>query len=282
MRDLDRWKDKVELQLDGRQIFFLFFGSAICACLIFVLGVMVGKRVEARAQAQAQAPADDPLAALDELGSAEEGLTFHSTLADKKEGRKVKAASSLGSLPRPEAPEAASETAIGGDKVAEAPKKGEAAEAGKPDGKADAKGEGKAAGKSEARPDGKADGKAGEKKLAMADLKGDKQPPAPPKDKPKTAAAPPPKDAGDAKADPKGKNHFTLQLSAFATKAEANDFMRRLRDAGYKPFITESMIPGKGLMHRVRLGDFTSRETALSAKENFERKQKMVAYVAKL
>ena len=29
MRDLDRWKDKVELQLDGRQIFFLFFGSAI-------------------------------------------------------------------------------------------------------------------------------------------------------------------------------------------------------------------------------------------------------------
>ena len=63
MRDLDRWKDKVELQLDGRQIFFLFFGSAICACLIFVLGVVVGKRMEAHASAQVQGPAEDPLAA---------------------------------------------------------------------------------------------------------------------------------------------------------------------------------------------------------------------------
>ena len=35
MRDLDRWKDKVEISLDGRQIFFLFFGSAVAACLIF-------------------------------------------------------------------------------------------------------------------------------------------------------------------------------------------------------------------------------------------------------
>src|SRR5947208_9407306 len=92
MRDLDRWKDKVELQLDGRQIFFLFFGSAICACLIFVLGVVVGKRVEARALAQAQSPAEDPLSALDELGNAEEGLTFHSALSEGKAQKKARAA----------------------------------------------------------------------------------------------------------------------------------------------------------------------------------------------
>ena len=46
MRDLERWKDKVEISLDGRQIFFLFFGSAVAACLIFVLGVLIGKRLE--------------------------------------------------------------------------------------------------------------------------------------------------------------------------------------------------------------------------------------------
>src|SRR5579862_6614157 len=103
MRDLDRWKDKVELQLDGRQIFFLFFGSAICACLIFVLGVMVGKRVEARALSQAQTAGEDPLAALDELGNAEEGLTFHSALSDKRGPRRVKAAASLAA--RSEGPE---------------------------------------------------------------------------------------------------------------------------------------------------------------------------------
>ena len=83
MRDLDRWKDKVELSLDGRQIFFLFFGSAVAACLVFVLGVLVGKRLEARALALTPAPVEDPLAALDQLGEADdadEGLTFHKAL----------------------------------------------------------------------------------------------------------------------------------------------------------------------------------------------------------
>src|ERR1700749_594692 len=84
MRDLDRWKDKVEISLDGRQIFFLFFGSAVAACLIFVVGVLIGKRIEARALALQPAPIEDPLAALDQLGDADEadeGLTFHKALA---------------------------------------------------------------------------------------------------------------------------------------------------------------------------------------------------------
>src|SRR6185369_15409329 len=91
MRDLERWKDKVELSLDGRQIFFLFFGSAVAACLIFVAGVLIGKRLEARALALTPAPVEDPLAALDQLGEAddaEESLTYHKTLTgDRKSGK---------------------------------------------------------------------------------------------------------------------------------------------------------------------------------------------------
>src|SRR3989304_1453483 len=49
MRDAERFKDKIELSLDSRQIFFLFFGGAVVASLVFVLGVMVGKRLELRA-----------------------------------------------------------------------------------------------------------------------------------------------------------------------------------------------------------------------------------------
>ncbi|MEO7669704.1 MAG: hypothetical protein ABIW57_10225, partial [Polyangia bacterium] len=53
LRDVDRWKDKIEVRLDNRQVFFLFFGSAMVACMLFVLGVIVGKRLESRGRAEA-------------------------------------------------------------------------------------------------------------------------------------------------------------------------------------------------------------------------------------
>jgi cell division septation protein DedD len=71
LRDMERWKDRVELSLDSRQIFLLFFGCAVAACLLFVLGVMVGERV-ARNQSQAATAGPDPLAALDALGDEHE------------------------------------------------------------------------------------------------------------------------------------------------------------------------------------------------------------------
>src|SRR5438874_10480964 len=93
MRDLDRWKDKVEISLDGRQIFFLFFGSAVAACAIFVAGVLVGKRIEQRGVAAVQTASDDPLATLDQLGTGDEtddNLTFHEALArPERRGRRA-------------------------------------------------------------------------------------------------------------------------------------------------------------------------------------------------
>ena len=91
MREFERWRDRVELSLDGRQIFFLFFGSAVAACLIFVAGVYVGRRLEARNAPSAAA--DDPLAALDQLDEEpDDGLTFHDALVagDKRAARERK------------------------------------------------------------------------------------------------------------------------------------------------------------------------------------------------
>ncbi len=51
-RNVERWREKIEVKLDNRQVFFLFFGSAVVACMLFVLGVMVGKRIESRGQAE--------------------------------------------------------------------------------------------------------------------------------------------------------------------------------------------------------------------------------------
>ncbi|HEY3352949.1 MAG TPA: SPOR domain-containing protein [Polyangia bacterium] len=99
MREVGRWQDKVELSLDNRQIYFLFFGTAVAACLVFTVGVLVGKRLESGTRPAAAA--SDPLAALDRLGGAgpEDGLTFHKQLAD---GRGGSAPDPLAERPRPD------------------------------------------------------------------------------------------------------------------------------------------------------------------------------------
>src|ERR1700704_5783641 len=75
------YKDKIEVSLDGRQIFYLFFGGAVIVGLVFVLGVLVGRRVESRGhldRADTQA-ASDPLAALDRLERSD-SLSFRGAL----------------------------------------------------------------------------------------------------------------------------------------------------------------------------------------------------------
>jgi cell division septation protein DedD len=89
------------------------------------------------------------------------------------------------------------------------------------------------------------------------------------------------------KPEPPGKkpdasSHFTLQLSAFPDKADAEEFMRKIQSAGYRPFVVATEIPGKGLFYRVRVGDYATRQGALDAKAEFERKQRLIAYVARL
>ncbi len=259
MRDLDRWKDKVEISLDGRQIFFLFFGSAVAACLIFVVGVLIGKRIEARALALQPAPIEDPLAALDQLGDADEadeGLTFHKALAPAKaeKGDKTERAEKpVAEAKKPAEPKAAP------PKV-EKPAPVVAVEDRDDDDKP------------EAKPAVEAPKKLEAKKAETPAPKPQALPAARPQVVQQAAAKKP-----DATA-----SHFTLQLSAFPDKADAEEFMRKIQSAGYKPFLVASEIPGKGVFYRVRVGDYGSRQAAVDAKAEFERKQRIIAYVAKL
>ena len=75
---------KIEVKLDNRQVFFLFFGSAVVACMLFVLGVMVGKRIESRGQAEAPVLAD-PLAALDRAHQPPPGVAAPDPAAHLRE-----------------------------------------------------------------------------------------------------------------------------------------------------------------------------------------------------
>src|SRR5262245_41640746 len=87
-REGEVFVEEIDVNRDGGQFFCLIAGGAGMAGLVFVLGVTVGRRVEAREHpdvAGAQAGASDPLAALDQVaaeGAAapEPELTFASTL----------------------------------------------------------------------------------------------------------------------------------------------------------------------------------------------------------
>jgi cell division septation protein DedD len=52
--------------------------------------------------------------------------------------------------------------------------------------------------------------------------------------------------------------------------------------AGFKPFVVTSDVPGKGVLFRVRVGDYVSKDAAIAEKATVESKLKVAAYLAKL
>jgi DedD protein len=240
LRDVERWKDKIEVRLDNRQVFFLFFGSALVACLLFILGVIVGKRLESRGKAVAP-EIEDPLALLDKVAAtprvgAPEGPSLPKVLMGATGAVKRPAVKPAAPKPAPEEPEAAPEV-----KALE-PKAAEPAAA-----------EVKA-------PEPKVAAKAPLAKPAVA-----------PPVKKVAAVTPPPLDPA------KAKKRFTLQLGAFADRAEAEAFAQRF--AAQSAYVIPSEIPGKGIWFRVRAGDYPSAKDAIAAKANFEKQHGVIAYV---
>ncbi len=245
--EIDHWREKIELRLDNRQVFFLFFGSAIVACMLFVLGVMVGKRIESRGQAQAP-EMSDPLAALDRahavpaMGAARVGvaappvvpqqaLAFPNTLI------------AGASTPKPAVAKVAAKPIVAKPAPVAAPKM--VAMAPKP--------------------------------IAVAP-----KPLAPVAAPKPIAAAPKPivpvaVAAPVAPAEPaKVKGKFTLHLNTFASAEEANLFVKRYPGA----FVVAGESPDKGTTYRVRYGNFASFKEATAAKESFEKQHNAIALVA--
>ncbi|RKH74558.1 SPOR domain-containing protein [Corallococcus aberystwythensis] len=306
MRDAHRMKEKFDVSLDNRQIVSLLIAGIVVMGAVFVLGVVVGKKLSGDAQTAA---APDLLSALDAnaqvLNDArqEPPLTFPDELTRKT------GAEPLPPLPKPaakpEAPKAAA--AKPESKPAEAPKVAAkpAALAPTPD------------------PDtGELPAMDAAEEDAIANGKPVAKPETKPAEPAKVAAAKPePVKPEPAKAEPvKGKveetpvatrtavrdggmkeaiaraqalpaepprpseavkgGAFTLQLSAFQSRQDADRFAARLRDKGYAPYILAAEVPGKGTWYRVRMGSFASKEAAGRYLTDFKRETQLDAYVA--
>ncbi|MFP2906334.1 SPOR domain-containing protein, partial [Pyxidicoccus sp. 3LFB2] len=73
---------------------------------------------------------------------------------------------------------------------------------------------------------------------------------------------------------------FTLQLSAFQDRQEADRFAARLRNKGYAPYILAAEVPGKGTWYRVRMGSFATKDAASRYLSDFKRETQLDAFVA--
>ncbi|MEZ4358998.1 MAG: SPOR domain-containing protein [Kofleriaceae bacterium] len=240
-------------------------------CTVFVIGVIVGKRVEARAHGDRGGGAvGDPLAALDRL-EADAPLSFRSALrggpsaggaVDAEIAAIASAQQAAGGAPA----SAGAQGARGDEEdrdVAKAAKAKAAAEA-------EASAQAQAAeAKAKAAEAKAAEAKAAEAKAAASA-----------RAKAEAKAAEAKAEAKDKKARA-AKGTFTLQLSSFQERGEAETFLVELRSAGYAPFVVAAQVEGKGMFYRVRLGSYASYEDAVKAKEDFERKVHRIAYVTR-
>jgi cell division protein FtsN len=252
MKESRKWKDGVELFLDNRQIFLLFFSSAVVLSLVFALGVVVGKRTTDRPATQ---PATDPLALLDQMGGEDkldENLTFNEALSPKEKGGKAadaqlepKEDEAAGKLSEPRPVQKAPRS------TKEEPKKRTAARKNARLARATER-----EGKQEGNQSDQVKAKIAKNKTQKVD-----------------------EETGDKETT--GRGEYSLQLSSFQDKREAELFMAKLREGGMKPFMILAKIPGRGVWYRVRLGSYRSWDEALQAKQTFEREQKIIAYVAR-
>lgn len=300
-REPELYKDKIEVSLDGRQIFYLFFGGAVIVGLVFVLGVMVGRRVEARGhldRAETQA-ARDPLAALDRLEHAD-NLQFHGALTGAEQTTDVEKA--IGELDKKRGgkPAEAAKLAEPKAEAVKAEAKPEKREAEKRDDKAEKRDDERREAKRDDKTEKKADeAKKGEradeaKKSEKSeksekrdedkhakkhdDEKSDKHEKSEKSEKSDKAE----KSEKRAERDDKSEKKFTLQLSSFQDKSEAEAFLASVKSAGFSPYLTEADVSGKGTFYRVRLGSYRSMDAATDAKAEFEKASKKTAQIMRL
>ena len=261
MRDSHRLKEKYELSLDTRQIGTITVASLVVIGGVFFLGVVVGKKLAVEAHASVDAQPVDLLSQLDkktealETVKADAALTFQDELT-----RRAPAPVPVVEAPKPVEP----------PRPVEAPKPAEVAKA----------------------PEAAAPTPVA---VAEAPRPAPVEPTPAPAPEAKLPETPKPEpvatrthDGGGLKEafgkvqrtpETAADGSWTVQLSAYQDKGEADRFAAGLRDKGYAPYIVEANIPGKGTWFRVRMGRFPSKDAATRYMDDFRRETAMPAIV---
>ncbi|HEY1695634.1 MAG TPA: SPOR domain-containing protein [Polyangiaceae bacterium] len=72
---------------------------------------------------------------------------------------------------------------------------------------------------------------------------------------------------------------YQLQVSSFRTQAEAQGFADQLRARSHKAYVVEAHVPGRGIWFRVRIGPFTTKNSATAYRSGFEAREHVVPFI---
>ena len=233
-----------EIQLNGKQLVFMFMAATVVAVVIFLSGVMVGRGVrlpEADVLAASANPAVDPTAPLDAVSSrtalatdpvpapVPESLTY---------GEHLEAP---GAPDEPLKPTASRQTE---PKRAVAPAANEKAAASKV-----------AAPRETKEP----------ARRAAAE---------------KTLATPAQVTASKSFAEPPG-NGWVAQVQTFGSMSDAEALAGRLKTKGYRTFVALNESGPPGARYRVRIGKYPTRKEAVEVGQKLQREERFEPWVTR-
>lgn len=72
---------------------------------------------------------------------------------------------------------------------------------------------------------------------------------------------------------------FQLQVSSFKDQGDADRFVAELQKRGHRAYRQASYVADRGLWHRVRIGPFKTKLAAEKYKSEFDKKERMSAFV---
>jgi DedD protein len=245
-----------EIQLNGKQLVFLFMTATVVAVVIFLCGVMVGRGVPAqRGTPVLAADGSDPTTSDEAATTASTTDAAATPTASSSPAASPSSKLGLTYPNRLEEPEPVAEDIPTGLPAHEAFATTAVAKVPSPP------------------PAPKADAKS-------APSKKDKSAPA--KDAPASAtsaAASAPVSAKDTETAPGGQG-FVVQVAAVRQRSEADAIRGRLTRKGYSAFIATAGTPGAPT-YRVRVGKFPSRREADATAAKLEREEQFKPWVTR-
>jgi len=241
-----------EIQLNGKQLVFMFGAATMVSVVIFLCGVMVGRGVR---QVQPDVPAASSDSALDATAPFETTTSRSALPSDPPPAPAQERLTYAEHLEAPVVPDEPLKPAETKPPVAPAEAKPTAAPTVAP-----AVAE-----------------KAAPKVVPAQETKGaDRQPPAAQK---ASAAKPEPSAEGASFAEPSG-NGYVVQVMAFPARADADALARRLSAKGYRTFVALNDGAPRGRF-RVRVGKYPTKGEADAVSRRLQQEERFEPWVTR-